>query len=421
MHNSDSAAHPTTSEAPPEQLTPASAAPSAPDESSSPQPEPPLRVEADAQPANPAHDHAKRRAQLEQEKAEQLGLLRPIVASSNAAATRLSNQRRAPISKRHLAVVIAAEIGLLIAFATLLHSFFQARIEPYLNQRPAQSPVSPAPSSSPATDAAAQTELKKQLTATTDQLAETTAQLAQLQKQIDALRTADSKAESQLAILDERISQTITTLANIPSGGPTATLPQIVANQPTTSVISQELIILKERNRLTDYADQAIAEASSDACAALWRSLRDPELARLKHGAAAEILRVQQHFSKWSRVPPDYRLPVRDLFKDSAISVEADLSVPQILNLLLKHEDFHIRTRAAYILGGRKEPEIGDALIRAMKSDPILDVVREAQLTMEQTFGMAVEANNGIGIRLFDITSAEAWWKDKSAALKEKK
>jgi len=155
---------------------------------------------------------------------------------------------------------------------------------------------------------------------------------------------------------------------------------QIASVIPSQSAAGSELWLLKERNRLTAYADTAIAEGSSEALASLWASLRDPEMERLRHGVQTEIIRVQNHYARISRLPDEFRLPVAELFPGQAVRTEADLQPPQLIALLrdLKRPMF-VRARAAYVLGGHPTQAVGEALMDALKNDPSLDVAREAQ------------------------------------------
>jgi hypothetical protein len=179
---------------------------------------------------------------------------------------------------------------------------------------------------------------------------------------------------------------------------------------PVTSPVNEELRLLKERNRLTFYADQAIATGSSEAMDNLWRSIDDPELTRLRDGAKAEIIRVQNYYSQLSRLPPDYRLPVQSLFNDPSIRSEADLQPAQLTQLLTdQKQPLEVRARAAYVLGGHPtDPKVAAALVQAMTTDPSLDVMKEVQRTLSLDHGMIIPPLNA--------RAAKAWWQGKQSA-----
>lgn len=186
-----------------------------------------------------------------------------------------------------------------------------------------------------------------------------------------------------------------------PSPDPDTRISTVVA---VNSEVGTELRLLKERNRLTLYADQALANASAEAMAKLWQSIRDPDLAFVKDGAIAEIVRVQHFYGSLRSLPPSYKLPVKDLFKDGTVPTEAELKDEQATQLLLDQAlPPEIRTRAAMFLSGHKTRPVGDALIQAMRHDPNLLVVKAAQNTLQDNFELYEP-------RLFDAMGMQKAW-----------
>jgi hypothetical protein len=164
---------------------------------------------------------------------------------------------------------------------------------------------------------------------------------------------------------------------------------------------------MKERNRLTAYADEAISTGNRRTLNLLVDAMRDPDRATLFHAAQAEYYRVVVHYQMLSRIDPGYKLALRELFPGQSLRDEADLSTPQIIGLLQDPEkDWRARLRAAYLLTGRRTPEVGDALVAALRGDPNLDVAKEAQLSFESTFGRR--------FLLFDLAGIETWWQTQA-------
>ena len=230
-----------------------------------------------------------------------------------------------------------------------------------------------------------------------EQLNAALAQINQLQSQVDKLAT-------QLKESDGKIKQ----LAEAPPSSPKTEPkePSIATVVSVTSDAGQELRLLKERNRLTLYADQAMAAASSKAMASLWQTIRDPELAFVKDGAVAEIVRVQHFYSTMPGLPADYRLPVADLFKDTDLHQESDLKNEQIIKLLQdQSQPAEVRARCAMILTGHSEKRVGDALVSAMRHDASLLVVKAAQHSLQDTYEL-------YGPRLFDSVGMETAWQE---------
>ena len=165
---------------------------------------------------------------------------------------------------------------------------------------------------------------------------------------------------------------------------------------------------MKERNRLTSYADEAISTGNRRTLNLIVDAMRDPDRATLFHAAQAEYYRVVVHYQMLSRIDPGYKLAVSELFPGEKLRDEADLRTSQIIELLKDQDkDWRARLRAAYLLTGRRTPEVGDALVAALREDPNLDVAKEAQLSFESTFGRR--------FLLFDLPGIEAWWQTQTA------
>jgi len=183
-----------------------------------------------------------------------------------------------------------------------------------------------------------------------------------------------------------------------------------LARSPATTGEAQatsandELVLLKERNRLTLLADEVMATGKSAPMRDLWRALRDPERSHLRHAVAAEIIRVQNHLDHLTRLPPDYRLPIKELFPEQKVKADQELPTEALVKAL--NESSHplpVRARVAALLSGRKSPKVAQALIAAMNTDTELDVVKEAQRSLQETYQFKLP--------LFDTQGVESWWK----------
>lgn len=346
-----------------------------------------------------------RRRDTEDERASQLGLPRtPVTAIT-------SNQRRTStgIAARFFAASIVIMLAAFGTFAAMLFSFYQTNIVPALarSQSSARQPHElEAPAHGPGQSAdlaAAQTALQK-----------ANESILRLQREYDALAAKQQATESSFSKMVEQMKKALDEQSKegkaTPSTSSLSAALSVASVVPIASPVSEELRILKERNRLTFYADQAIATGSSEAMDNLWLSLDDPELTKLRDGAMAEIIRVQNYYSQLSRLPPDFRLPVQTLFKDPGIRSEADLQPDQVIRLLLdQKQPMEIRARAAYVLGGHpNDPKIASALFQAMTTDPSLDVMKEVQRTLSLDHGMIIPPLNA--------RAAKVWRKEKQDA-----
>ena len=324
--------------------------------------------------------------------------LRPTAASSSAH-PRASNERFSSAALKYFLLAMMLMLAAFATFAGMLHSFYEKEVQPYLRA---------APASAARPELADDPQLQTALEDARKQLGQASNQIQRLQKQVDDLRQGQSASEERLKALAEKLLQASADAAGKPppTASDVAAAIQIASVIPSQSASSSELWLLKERNRLTTYADEAIAEGSSEALANLWASLRDPEMDRLRHGVQTEIIRVQNHYAHISRLPDGYRLPVSDLFPGKGLRAEADLQAAQLIALLQdQKQPLFVRIRAAYVLGSHPTQAVGEALMGAMKNDPSLDVAREAQRTLTEFFGMAVP--------VLHTPAAEAWWQSR--------
>lgn len=234
------------------------------------------------------------------------------------------------------------------------------------------------------------------------------AQISALQRQIDAQREERERTQARLQEMADRMALVIKQTSFVPtaeaSRASSTDAPQVAAMLPSVSPSTSELLLLKERNRLSEYADRAIATGSRDALQALVDAMADPAMKPLGHAALAEYKRVQAHFEISLSIDPGYTLPLQELFKDKAPASEADLKPAQLLDVLKNSAlPWEARLRSAYLLRGSTEPGTDEALLAALETDPSLDVAKQAQTTFEKRIGRR--------FRLFDIPSIQAWWK----------
>jgi nitrate reductase NapE component len=170
--------------------------------------------------------------------------------------------------------------------------------------------------------------------------------------------------------------------------------------QPTEALA--ELLLLKERNRLTDYADKAIATGGRDALQAVVEAMFDPEKQNLHHAAQAEFRRVQAFYEISASIDPAYKLPLLELFKDGSVKSEAEIKPAQLMALLKDaRQPWEVRLRCAYLLRESPDKAVNAALLQALKEDASLDVAKQAQTSLERRLGKR--------FRLFDIPAVEAW------------
>ena len=237
-------------------------------------------------------------------------------------------------------------------------------------------------------------------------------QIAALQKQLDAQSTDKERTKAQLQEMTDRVALVLNQSSFLPSGEKTkmgaSDAAAVASMLPSVSPSTSELILLKERNRLSEYADKAIAIGSRDDLQAIVDAMFDPAMKHLNHACQAEFKRVQNYYEYSISIDPGFTLPIQDLFKDGSIRAEADITQAQLTGLLQDFKQpWEFRLRSAFLLRASTDKSTNEILLKALKEDPSLDVAKQAQTTFEKRVGRK--------FRLFDLPSIEAWWESQKS------
>ncbi|OYW75471.1 MAG: hypothetical protein B7Z37_13175 [Verrucomicrobia bacterium 12-59-8] len=313
-----------------------------------------------------------------------------------APSTTPSNLRRSHLTYRHLVISLSTSILIGLILLMVGRSFYFNHIEPRLSG-------AAAPAAVPGTSASAEAALK-------EELAKSAEQITALQKQVDVMRREQLLIQQNTRESLESISTTLKNPQLVPPpvspvvGQPG--IPRMADVKPEISPTQQEFIILKERNRLTQYADEAIATGNRRPLEVLVEYMRDPQLPHLHDAAQAEFMRAVRAVQILQREEPGYHLPVAELFKDSSIRDDADVPPEALLKLLADYQQpWEVRVRVCFLLLGSTLPETNAQLIKSIKEDPSLDVAKHAQLALEQRIKKR--------FRIFDIPAIEEWFKSQ--------
>jgi hypothetical protein len=320
---------------------------------------------------------------------------------------RRANSRR-PTGIVVLAMTLLAYLLILVACGFWFHQRLMSGIEARIGAaRVAVQPAvsSPGPAAVGSVDAAALKRIEELRNSDAGKMKQ---EMDALSKRLAGMEEQNRRQAAQLGALTAELSATKAVLAekkSAPSSVAAASAPLPLGDG--LSPAKDELVLLKERNRLTDYADEAIATGARAPYERLWEALDDPRLANLVHAARAEILRVQNFYLGGSRIDR-YDIPVTTYFPDDAALRDSQLKDDQLIKLLReKKNPWEVRMKAANLLGTRRSAEAGDALVAAVKADENLDVVKEATFSFEQMTGFRA--------RIFDAASLDQWWKQYKA------
>lgn len=229
-----------------------------------------------------------------------------------------------------------------------------------------------------------------------------------LQAQLDAQSEEKQRTQARLQEMADRMAlvlqqSSLTGVGATARGGADSTAAEVASMLPSVTPATAELILIKERNRLTEYADRAIAEGSRVDLESLVKAMMDPDLRDLAHAARAEFKRVQAWYEIGISIDPGYTLPVQEWFPQEGFTREADLAPAHLHALLLDlKRPWEARLRAAFLLRSSNDPETTRLLLQVLKEDPMLDVAKQAQTTFENRVGRK--------FRIFDIPAIDAWW-----------
>jgi hypothetical protein len=209
----------------------------------------------------------------------------------------------------------------------------------------------------------------------------------ELRETIERVAAARTNAAAAVSLLDGQRQPGVERMAEMIS---------------TITPTQAEFIQLKERNRITAYADEAIATGSRKPLETLVEYIRGSGSEHLRDAAQAEYLRVVRMIQFYQREDPGFHLPVTDLFKGENLQYEADLKPTHLFKLLADaKQPWEVRVRAAILLKSSDSPETNAKLIIAIKEDDSLEVAKHAQIALEQRIQRR--------FRLLDIPAIDAW------------
>lgn len=317
---------------------------------------------------------------------------------ADAGTSATSNTRRQDLASRYFMASFAVTI---ISLAVMWHQMNQ-RIEKLAAVLAAKPSVEvPKPAASPP-----------------GPQADVTTQLEAMQKQLDEWRRDQLSTQKELRETIERVAAsrgsagTVPATPAVPVGGlldgqGQAGVERMAEMVSTVTPTQAEFIQLKERNRITAYADEAISTGDRKPLETLVEYIRGSGSDHLRDAAQAEYMRVVRMVQFYQREDPGFRLPVTELFKGENLQYEADLKPQHLFKLLADvKQSWEVRVRAAILLKSSDSPETNAKLIEAVKNDPSLEVAKHAQIALEQRIQRR--------FRLFDIPAIEAWAAEQS-------
>lgn len=161
--------------------------------------------------------------------------------------------------------------------------------------------------------------------------------------------------------------------------------------------LSSEVTILKKRNEIMKLGDLGTQAADRSALEELEKISRESEDASLKTAANSEIARIK---SFWLGIT---RLKGRNLIKNGEVKKDEDFTTAELIQTMLSNPKWDVRALAAQALRKRKEKGVPEALMKCIKNDRNLEVVKDAMKSFEGVTGYDSPD-------VFSSNYIEKWW-----------
>jgi hypothetical protein len=178
--------------------------------------------------------------------------------------------------------------------------------------------------------------------------------------------------------------------------------------------LSKEVEYLKNRNIVLKLGDKSIATGNSTSFEELENIYNKSTDHDIKMVALSEALRIKNHFATMTRIKG-----VSISYTHGATQkkfIEKNIPTEALIIQLKKDKKWQSRARIAVLLKDRKEKQVPDALLDAIKNDKKLEVRKEALRSFEAITGFTSRD-------VFKNNPATEWWvifkKDIEKDLKE--
>lgn len=161
--------------------------------------------------------------------------------------------------------------------------------------------------------------------------------------------------------------------------------------------LSSEVAILKKRNEIMKLGDLGTQAADRSALEELETISRESEDASLKTAANSEIARIK---SFWLGIT---RMKGQNLVKNGEVKKDEDFTTAELIQAMLSNPKWKVRVLAAIALRKREEKGVPEALMKCIKNDRNLEVVKDAMNSFESVTGYDSPD-------IFSSDYIEKWW-----------
>jgi hypothetical protein len=154
-------------------------------------------------------------------------------------------------------------------------------------------------------------------------------------------------------------------------------------------------------------ADRGISESSRKSLDKLKKISQSAPDTQTRRAAYAEYGRV---IAFWENMREDGESP-KIILPDGSIKEISNLSTEELIKLLLNDKRWVVRRKSAQLLGSKKMFIVAEALIKAIKTDENIEVVRDSYRSFIDITNMP-ESEKG------EIDKAIHWWENNSKTIK---
>jgi len=178
---------------------------------------------------------------------------------------------------------------------------------------------------------------------------------------------------------------------------------------PKLISLNKEIEILRNRNKVTQLADEAITNASRPSFEKLIKienTANDGSVEQL--AAESELIRVKM---VWTNIQREITYPDFDSYDSSGIEYNK-LKTKELINLL-KDQRWQVRRECARRLRNKKFIEVAEALERVLATDDDLEVIHAALQSFQNVTGMP-------NIGMLAYLDALKWWQQNKKEVSKK-
>jgi len=161
--------------------------------------------------------------------------------------------------------------------------------------------------------------------------------------------------------------------------------------------LASEVATLKKRNEIMKLGDLGTQAADRSSLEELEKISRESKDVSIKTAADSEIARIK---SFWLGIT---RLKGRNLTKNGETKKDEDFTTAELIQAMLSSPEWDVRDLAARALQKRKEKGVPEALMKCIKDDRNLEVVKDAMKSFEDVTGYDSPD-------VFSSIYIEKWW-----------